>query len=779
MTTALLTCLFATSLLAPASFMLQDEPVSFAPARGADWTFPALTPAAHERVVLEFQARVQFDRPAGSMYFLDLTLNGQPVDCAIDRLRTRLLNKPPQVGHGANVLAWYQPLSGWRICYGPDFDESKQPGYGPDAYRFVLDVTDLVKPDAENVVHIGRRPVLNANPLWIQHVSAQVEPGEPVATAPGARPKLTPPWQVTVGDDGGLRLQAGDQSFPFVTRISHPGGGWYSLGEGLGEPDQPVAWSKLSPTGDVLQREGDGFTVSRKVSGAGSPTDGVVIEDTFTNTSDHDLGWFLSFQVGIGDQPLPTVYLGGASNPGVNQGYFPYNPTCFAPFDGGSVGLVAEDDVLRSQATYHYETDPPRLEIRTERFCLAPGASYTTRVKLHLLATDDYFDLVNAIRRDWQVKVTIPGPVVWGFVPDQVLKLTDDELKAVIDRQQLWAISSGGGWVDYTRKDPDPRQIGFGAGVLDPWFDHWRGLLKQAADKIHRVSPSTKVLYYVHCFFNDPDPDPEQFKDSWITRNNSVRFAVNWSGKFTNSGGVYPTLTNSFGPAFSKMIDTLLQDWGADGIYQDETTHPSGMIDPLTFDRWDGHTAILDPATFAIKQKCGNLYLLTQDYKLKLYADLQQRGIPILGNGQPVGLKFNQERFPRFTETHGSLDRVKECQLYTPISYGYPNLPMPEIRKRLAQGVLHYRVGFNDASDVLAHFYPITVTDLHSGWVRGEERIVTMHTGEYGWSTKTAAKLYRYDAKGLALPELDLPAATAFQVDVPDGGVAILERAGT
>lgn len=111
--------------------------------------------------------------------------------------------------------------------------------------------------------------------------------------------------------------------------------------------------------------------------------------------------------------------------------------------------------------------------------------------------------------------------------------------------------------------------------------------------------------------------------------------------------------------------------------------------------------------------------------------------------------------------------------------YGAINLSIAGIRERLAIGLLHYRVGLADRSDVLRHCYPITIRELHAGWIVGDERVVTMLSGSYGWPGETvAARLRLYEADGSARPVLELAPAERHPVTVPEGGVAILERLG-
>ena len=83
---------------------------------------------------------------------------------------------------------------------------------------------------------------------------------------------------------------------------------------------------------------------------------------------------------------------------------------------------------------------------------------------------------------------------------------------------------------------------------------------------------------------------------------------------------------------------------------------------------------------------------------------------------------------------------------------------------------------------LLTHMFPITVRDIRPGTISADERIITLHSGDYTWPDATAgtrATLYCYGADGVALPPRAVAAASArgFAVAVPAaGGACVLER---
>ncbi len=768
----LLLCLLALSAVAAEDRrwpLLADE-LTIPAGQARDWALPAIRPAAGERLVLEWSARMESARLGGSMYFLQVELNGRPVAPALDRVRARLLNKPPTAGSVAKPLPWHAAASGWRIVYAPDFEVAKASEYGPEAYRFVLDVTDLLRDDGPNQVVIRRRVAVNQSAAVIRGVELRREAGTPVAQvhAPGLLPAVET-CRVDLPEGGTPVVTAAGTSLPLTTRVSRPGGGWYRIGDAPG-PGETAAWDGAAGG----RYQGRGFTVTRKLT---RQAQRILVEDTFENVSGGDLGWVLRYDWRL-PGPAPTVFLGGDLDPAVEVAWKPQNPTIYVPLGGLRLGLVIEDDVLRSQARVGYQAEPASVYLETQRLALPPGARYTVRLALYPRTSGDYFEFINQVRRDWGVRSTIHGPIYWGFYPHQVLAWPEADIAAGVQRLGIRQFVSGGGWNDPTLDgNAKMRQIGFGTGVLEPFFAPMRDRMKLAADKLRAAVPGVQVLFYNHSFFNVPESDPERFRDSWITTSAGQRFVNSWSGTFSPSGGVYPTLANRFGAAWRETLDTLLDRFGADGVYWDDSAWPTGLGDPITYGEWDRHTAILDPETFAIQARVGSLVLLSKAYRLSIHEHLAARGAPLLCNGQPVTLDENRLTSPRFTETHDTLGRTVETHLYSPLAYARPNPTMTQIRERLAVGVLWYRVGLKDTTDAPRHFYPITITDLHAGWVRGEERVITMTSGSYGLpGAKGSARLYRYSADGAKIEETVLPPAETFALSVPEGGLAILER---
>ncbi|MDQ1445393.1 MAG: hypothetical protein QOI20_1857, partial [Acidimicrobiaceae bacterium] len=238
-----------------------------------------------------------------------------------------------------------------------------------------------------------------------------------------------------------------------------------------------------------------------------------------------------------------------------------------------------------------------------------------------------------------------------------------------------------------------------------------------------------------------------------------------------------PTTDYSFGQAFAAELGRQIDDLGFDGIYFDETNFPSGVLErSFSVGHWDGVSGTVDQETGKVVERVGYTWLLAREYQKRLFESLRDRGVWVLGNGQPHTTDANRETWPRFTETHATLLRAYEAHLYAPMAYSFGSWTMAEIRDRLRVGLVPCTTGPEDAICLVRHFFPITPTELHAGWMKGLERVIATEDGQYGWDGEFNYRLLRFDADGMALTPEEGAAESEVSVRVPEGGVAVLER---
>jgi hypothetical protein len=61
--------------------------------------------------------------------------------------------------------------------------------------------------------------------------------------------------------------------------------------------------------------------------------------------------------------------------------------------------------------------------------------------------------------------------------------------------------------------------------------------------------------------------------------------------------------------------------------------------------------------------------------------------------------------------------------------------------------------------------YPFTLEEVHAGWTKGKERIITKKSGVYGWrGDRQLHRVHRSDARGVLVPNEDFSTANATEV---------------
>ncbi len=104
---------------------------------------------------------------------------------------------------------------------------------------------------------------------------------------------------------------------------------------------------------------------------------------------------------------------------------------------------------------------------------------------------------------------------------------------------------------------------------------------------------------------------------------------------------------------------------------------------------------------------------------------------------------------------------------------------MAYLQRLLQRGALPWFTSPSDQLAITRRFFPITVQELHKGWIKGKERMITMNPGSYGWPGETYRYLiWRYAADGTLAGGAPMAGQAKGLVDVqlPPGGIAVLER---
>jgi hypothetical protein len=94
---------------------------------------------------------------------------------------------------------------------------------------------------------------------------------------------------------------------------------------------------------------------------------------------------------------------------------------------------------------------------------------------------------------------------------------------------------------------------------------------------------------------------------------------------------------------------------------------------------------------------------------------------------------------------------------------------------------IYYEEGRLTYPSVPAQMYPITFEEIHAGYVKGRQRLITMRSGLYGWlGDRQLHFAYRYDSRGVPIAHDFLTTAdfsgVRTQVDLAKDQCAVVKK---
>jgi hypothetical protein len=731
-----------------------------------DWTVGPVD-TADQTALLEFTARTDAPSYSGSTYMLKIYVNGELVQAAKSRTLTRLRNKPMSFAHSPTLTLLWSGHGQWRIVYAPDFEVANSNAkFAGQAYRFVLDITDLLRGDAENTItfeHTGTK-ALQAKvpgdiPLVIGMMRLNIEDEESPLTGaaelldwPVNRGEPSPPpaaYESGAFNTGGFEMTVAGVRYGFETRISYPGGGFNFM-----EPDpEPEfegqeGWRVSLQAGQdpMIVGRGPDYEVRRNIVFGKR---NVQVADTFVNLhEDQELGLIVRHQTRLAEEH--RIHIAGDPDPAKNSYYSPPNPSVFIAGDGHGIGIICEDDE------------------RTLRWSVYPVAS------------DDYFDFINLVREDWGSNYTVEGP--WAFFsPDTIIEMPVEELRGYLERLGIRYMVYCGGWVDGKYDEKQQKTIGFGTYVVQG--DYWasfRRRLHDAIEKIHAIDPEITCLVYYDTQ-RDSWPDaPDRYPDSKLTNSAGQQLSTEWGGRYTISWNMVATLENSFGKAMLDAVDVYMGEIGADGIYWDEMECVSYGSPLITHAIPDGYSCIIDPDTHTVDHQVGMTTLLGEGHRLAVINKVRALGGTLMGNG-PTNTRDILSRQPqRMVEVQHNDTWCYEGNLDTPLGYASSRMDFGNFVRGVDLATLLVGTRYTYEHEVSPHLFPFTPIELHRGYMLGQERIIATHSGNYGWHGERAlAEALRFNAEG-AIVENDFVTTVGDEahtkVEFAEGEMIILKR---
>ena len=463
-----------------------------------------------------------------------------------------------------------------------------------------------------------------------------------------------------------------------------------------------------------------------------------------------------------------------------------------------------EDDVLRCHLNARTLKTPDGTILQqfgSNQIGIPAGKSRTFEYTFHLCPTMDHFDFINTVRKDWKVPVlTLNGPFISCRTAAQrsevYRKYAADPpaFRALMKKRHMGILTiSPGPYGDAADSFSSQEEV----------VAH----LKKAMAIIRNANPDIKILIPTSSYidsiheadFDVPAPDGFQWekvtpavtqrflqshwKDSLLlTPKGDIRVypltAVQGRVREAYTVWVYPAIGNHFHQEKLKMIDKALDELQGDGVYFDMF----GFAATTLAGRWDGFSVNIGQDG-TITRKYTHLGPYSAPARAMWLRKILGKGKIALTNfGAPTTRDLQTIPYFNFCEAAGSgighqdLKSIPPdssgCamnELSCPLAYGPHRkeeinapLVMSRVRSYLRYGCLYVHTSMRNSFpedgptggsyDAINHMYPITPLELHRGWVKGRERIVSCVSYSTTWDRQEKPVALRFDAVGREIP---------------------------
>ena len=612
-----------------------------------------------------------------------------------------------------------------------------------------------------------------------------------------------------VGRNGGMQIEIGEDIYFVESSFSYPGRqtGYNYFSEG--ELKNLSAWKPpirlVTDSAVIITGSGTDYSIIRRIQVKGHR---ILIRDTITNKSSGDIGMIIENLV-IAKDEEPRARLSGVPTASSSSAE---NPTVLLAQKGSQVGMVAEDNISRTQFEASAAMDQAGFALR--HLGLAAGKSVTLEWTLYPFEEGaDYWTFINRVREDWGVNFTMIGPGnmfnvthshYWGVFTNP------DKCAAYLKRSGVKVLALGP-WLDYDNLDHR-------TGSLTS-RDEYKKITQVVKATVKSVDPSVRIIGNIQsAFVSLPRPVVEKIYNSlpeskrkgfyeftaaetemlkshpeaWVrwkdsavmTRDGRMKFESYKRGKWPMIAlTVRPVLGNGQHKYLMDQARFIIEECGLDGFYLDSFTGSKHWHYGKGYDERDCVTVVIDITTGEVVGKYTDLALTGTGSRNVLIQYGIDKGGVVVTNGHPIARETQSMQAIRFNESEWVVDvfaapegqkpplhsRICQAHLASPVALGvrpdrygekgmrnYAKVVMLTAIHYLRHGVLyfHYRTEIPEEGPgsgeygPFNHMYPITPRGLGEGYIVGKERIVTCVSRAFDWPGEARPGILLFDITG-------------------------------
>lgn len=561
---------------------------------------------------------------------------------------------------------------------------------------------------------------------------------------------------------GGFEVTLNGVTYPFVTRISWPNGDFNRMVPAKqpwqqGEKNWRV---QSKPTGQgrwIVEAAGsDFYTVRRDLQVF--PTH-ISVKDTYTNLTKDALGLLIYNETPIKSESITRSFLSGYDRWGrqTEMSYPDYGPSTFFTDAKNGIGVIPIDDVYVVQGL-PYVAWQDAAGVATEKFALAPGASYTLEWAVYPTGSKDYYDFINTFRKVENRIGTVPGAP--GYLTNT---LHSPERRNVPDLDYIRKRNLKIGLIHNLAETADDPKLSV-EGIEYTDFPKEMALLREQREKLRAIDPALKVMFHIaHSLYCTNQP--ERFADSKVIGSDGKQLTWDDGASFGSEHQAqgwrwwifYPTPGNSFHKALIDSVDVLMDKLGMNGAFMDGFL--AGYCGHWSYDtdvRWDGHSAEINASTKTITRKMNSVILLSQPSMIEYARKIRDKGGVVIAMHTVLTRSITKENYIIFSNECASGPELhlapNSAVLGSNQGFRSESAIYRDTLDKLSWGeaYLRYLDGRPLTHESLSSWqFPLTCEEIRPGLIKGSQRIVTMNSGVFGWPEKRELHLVRkFDGRG-------------------------------
>ena len=718
-------------------------------------------------LVLRFRTRLIFPERIGWNPYLKINLNSAPVNGVDLYSQSRILNRIASFDGGQYGTQQLVAGNAYNTFIMPDYtlpEDVSEPEQFREGGWYVLKVTDMLKKEGnvlkfENIADYrgfpkGKSPndvIVEICDLELGILQAEAEDQTAAVVFEDQNFKAAAAVQkdgveLAAADNGMIRFSRNGQSWYFSSQFSRPGSDAFEV-PGSQQNGKVVK----TANGIKVIFDYPAYTLERTLE---FQANRIAACDRIINKTTRDIGVIVRNNVQMPYIPYRARISGFVyNNQSTRYRNIPENPTLFAAGEKQSIGIFVEDTVYRTQLVAKGSGNV--LLFGTESLGIPANKEYTLEYHFYFSDGYDYFTFINKVRKDIHSDFTIEGPGQFiRYTASPSVYNNPDELKRRYGKRKI-AIGIYDSWFAYY----DNAHLSF-----EQWCEKFRpvaaGFKKNMPYPVKQLPAVEIAIISVQ---KNGDWSKERFVDSIVKKKDGSWYNLsgNWHCSDEKIGYAYGFLEKDT-PYFDfikKMVDTSIDELGMNGIYFDIFSN----VGVRNYGKWDGHSVEIDPKTHEITAKYGNLPILEEEAKVDLIKNIVAKGGVAVCNQYPVWKKMQGVPLYAFWEINNNGPDINRGHLHTPIGLSpamhekpYSGRALVEaFRLRLMEGGLMYYYICNLAPEAEGAFeigenmFPLTIEELHGGWIKGRERIITAIPGVYDWQGVKAPEVLIFDGDGV------------------------------